>query len=549
MKSDFQISHECQKEKITVVAQTLGLSEEQLLLYGPYKAKIETKALTQPLKAKLILVTSINPTASGEGKSTVTIGLADALNQIGKKTCVALREPSLGPVLGRKGGAAGGGYAQVVPMEEINLHFTGDMHAITTAHNAIAVLVNNHVFQGNELEIEEIVFNRVMDMNARDLRHVKVNVGTELERGDSFDITVASEIMAILCLAEDLVDLKAKLGRILVAYNRQGHPVYLKDLKIEGVVTALLKDALKPNLVQTLEHNPAIIHGGPFANIAHGCNSILATKTAMRLADYVVTEAGFGADLGAEKFLDIKCRKAGIAPDAAVVVATIKALKLHGDVPEADLTSENLPALAKGVQNLEKHIENLRQYGLPIVVALNVFTSDTPAELAFMAEWATQQGVAFSQTEVWAKGGVGGIDLAEKVVALAEHKGQPLTLLYEDELPLIDKIQTICHRIYGAIEVILSEKAQAQLAQITALGYGHFPICMAKTPLSLSDNPKLKGRPTDFTMTIDEVKLRSGAGFVVAYANKVLTMPGLPKVPSALTIDIDPTTELITGIF
>ena len=551
MKSDFQISNECKKKHIAEVAAKLGLSEEDLILYGNYKAKIQTKNIKHGIKedAKLILVTAINPTSSGEGKSTVTIGLSDALNKLGKKSCVALREPSLGPVLGRKGGAAGGGYAQVVPMEEINLHFTGDMHAITTAHNAIAVLVNNHVFQGNELDIDKIVFNRVMDMNARDLRHIKVNAGTELEREDGFDITVASEIMAILCLSEGIADLKEKLRNILVAYNSKGEPIYLKDLKIEGVITSLLKDAIKPNIVQTLENNPAIIHGGPFANIAHGCNSILATKTALKYADYVITEAGFGADLGAEKFLNIKCRKAGLKPKAAVVVATVKALKLHGNIEEKDLKEENIEALAAGVANLEKHVENMKKYNLPVVVALNVFVTDTEKELAFLEEWAANQGVELSRTEVWEHGGVGGLDLAEKVIRAIDNNKEDLQLLYSDETPIAEKIEIICREMYGADGVNLTDEVKTEIARIEELGFGGLPVCMAKTPASLTDNAKIKGRPTGFKITINDVKLRSGAGFVVAYANKVLTMPGLPKVPSALNIDIDEETETILGIF
>ena len=551
MKSDFQISNECDKKHIAEVAAKLGLREEDLILYGNYKAKIQTKNIKHDIKedAKLILVTAINPTSSGEGKSTVTIGLSDALNKLGKKSCVALREPSLGPVLGRKGGAAGGGYAQVVPMEEINLHFTGDMHAITTAHNAIAVLVNNHVFQGNELDIDKIVFNRVMDMNARDLRHIKVNAGTELEREDGFDITVASEIMAILCLSEGIADLKEKLRNILVAYNSKGEPIYLKDLKIEGVITSLLKDAIKPNIVQTLENNPAIIHGGPFANIAHGCNSILATKTALKYADYVITEAGFGADLGAEKFLNIKCRKAGLKPKAAVVVATVKALKLHGNIEEKDLKEENIEALAAGVANLEKHVENMKKYNLPVVVALNVFVTDTEKELAFLEEWAANQGVELSRTEVWEHGGVGGLDLAEKVIRAIDNNKEDLQLLYSDETPIAEKIEIICREMYGADGVNLTDEVKTEIARIEELGFGGLPVCMAKTPASLTDNAKIKGRPTGFKITINDVKLRSGAGFVVAYANKVLTMPGLPKVPSALNIDIDEETETILGIF
>ncbi|WP_299324581.1 formate--tetrahydrofolate ligase [uncultured Gemella sp.] len=552
MKTDIEIAQSIELKPIVDVVEKLGISYDDLELYGKYKAKLsfdKIREVESNSVGKLILVTAINPTPAGEGKSTITIGLADALNKIGKKTMIAIREPSLGPVMGIKGGAAGGGYAQVLPMEDINLHFTGDMHAITTAHNAIAVLVNNHVFQGNELEIDKIVFNRVMDMNARDLRHIKVNAGTDLERLDGFDITVASEVMAILCLSEGIADLKEKLSNILVAYNKKGEPVYLKDLKIEGVITSLLKDAIKPNIVQTLENNPAIIHGGPFANIAHGCNSILATKTALKFADYVITEAGFGADLGAEKFLNIKCRKAGLKPKAAVVVATVKALKLHGDIEEKDLKEENLEALAKGVQNLEKHIENLRKFNLPIVVALNVFVTDTEKELVFLENWAKEQGVEFSRTEVWEKGGLGGVDLAEKVVKAVEGSNKELQLLYKDEASITEKIETVCREIYGADGVNFSDEVKAEIERIERLGFKHLPVCMAKTPASLTDNAKIKGRPTGFNITINDVKLRSGAGFVVAYANKVLTMPGLPKVPSALNIDIDEETETIIGIF
>jgi len=550
-KTDAEIAQSSTMRPIGEIAAKLGLNVDNIEPYGHYKAKINpAEAFKLPEKqGRLILVTAINPTPAGEGKTTVTIGLADALRHIGKDSVIALREPSLGPVFGVKGGAAGGGYAQVLPMEDINLHFTGDMHAITTAHNAIAVLVNNHVFQGNELEIDKIVFNRVMDMNARDLRHIKVNAGTDLERLDGFDITVASEVMAILCLSEGIADLKEKLSNILVAYNKKGEPVYLKDLKIEGVITSLLKDAIKPNIVQTLENNPAIIHGGPFANIAHGCNSILATKTALKFADYVITEAGFGADLGAEKFLNIKCRKAGLKPKAAVVVATVKALKLHGDIEEKDLKEENLEALAKGVQNLEKHIENLRKFNLPIVVALNVFVTDTEKELAFLENWAKEQGVEFSRTEVWEKGGLGGIDLAEKVVKAVEENDKELQLLYKDEASITEKIETVCREIYGADGVNFADEVKAEIERIERLGFKHLPVCMAKTPASLTDNAKIKGRPTGFNITINDVKLRSGAGFVVAYANKVLTMPGLPKVPSALNIDIDEETETIVGIF
>ncbi|MBF0713774.1 formate--tetrahydrofolate ligase [Gemella sp. GH3] len=551
MKPDFQISNECEKKHIVEVASKLGIKEEDLILYGNYKAKIQIKDLNNETNdnAKLILVTSINPTSSGEGKSTVTIGLSDALNKIGKKSCVALREPSLGPVLGKKGGASGGGYAQVVPMEEINLHFTGDMHAITTAHNAISVLINNHIFQGNELDIDRVLFNRVMDMNARDLRHIKINVGTDLEREDGFDITVASEIMAILCLSESLGDLKEKLKNILLAYNSKGEPIYLKDLQIEDVIAALLKDAIKPNIVQTLENNPTIIHGGPFANIAHGCNSIIATKTALKYADYVVTEAGFGADLGAEKFLDIKCRKSGLKPKVAVVVATIKALKLHGNVEEKDLKIENIDALSKGIENLQKHIENLNKYNLPVVIALNVFTTDTENELDFIENWAFEQGVKLSRTEVWEKGGEGGLDLAKKVIEEAENNNKDLKLLYRDDESILNKIEKICKEIYGADGIDIEDSVKEEIIKIEKLGFKNLPVCMAKTPASLSDNAKIKGRPSGFKITINDVKLRSGAGFVVAYANKVLTMPGLPKVPNALNIKIDEENENILGIF
>ena len=552
MKTDVQIAQEAKMKPIREVADYLGFPEEAIELYGNYKAKLnihELKDYNERPNGKLILVTAITPTPAGEGKTTTVVGLGDGLNKIGKRTALALREPSLGPVFGVKGGAAGGGYAQVVPMEEINLHFTGDMHAITTAHNAIAVLVNNHVFQGNELDIDKIVFNRVMDMNARDLRHIKVNAGTELEREDGFDITVASEIMAILCLSEGIADLKEKLRNILVAYNSKGEPIYLKDLKIEGVITSLLKDAIKPNIVQTLENNPAIIHGGPFANIAHGCNSILATKTALKYADYVITEAGFGADLGAEKFLNIKCRKAGLKPKAAVVVATVKALKLHGNIEEKDLKEENIEALAAGVANLEKHVENMKKYNLPVVVALNVFVTDTEKELAFLEEWAANQGVELSRTEVWEHGGAGGLDLAKKVIRAIDNNKEDLQLLYNDETPIAEKIEIICREMYGADGVNLTDEVKGEIARIEKLGFGSLPVCMAKTPASLTDNAKIKGRPTGFKITINDVKLRSGAGFVVAYANKVLTMPGLPKVPSALNIDIDEETETILGIF
>lgn len=550
MKSDFQISNECEKKHIADVAAKLGINSEDLILYGNHKAKIQTKNIKKDIRedANLVLVTSINPTSSGEGKSTVTIGLSDALNRIGKKSCVALREPSLGPVLGRKGGAAGGGYAQVVPMEDINLHFTGDMHAITTAHNAIAVLVNNHVFQGNELEIDKIVFNRVMDMNARDLRHIKINAGTDLERNDGFDITVASEIMAILCLSESLGDLKEKLKNILVAYNKKGEPVYVKDLKIEGVITSLLKDAIKPNIVQTLENNPAIIHGGPFANIAHGCNSILATKTALKFADYVITEAGFGADLGAEKFLDIKCRQANLNPEAVVIVATVRALKMHGGVAKKDLGNENLGALKAGLGNLEKHIENIAKFDLPCIVAINAFPTDTEAELQLLNECCKKLGVEVAISKVWEKGADGGIELAEKLLNILETKEANYHPLYDLDLSIEEKIETIVKEIYGGDGVEFTKKAKNKIKKYTEQGLSQLPICVAKTQYSLSDQASLLGRPTGFTVKINDIIPSAGAGFLVAISGDIMRMPGLPKRPAAVNMDIDEDGKII-GLF
>lgn len=557
MKTDVQIAQEAKMKPIKEVADYLGFPEEAIELYGNYKAKLnihELKDYKDRPNGKLILVTAITPTPAGEGKTTTVVGLGDGLNRIGKRTSLALREPSLGPVFGVKGGAAGGGYAQVVPMEDINLHFTGDFNAIGAANNLLAAMLDNHINHGNELDIDArtITLKRVVDMNDRQLRFIVDGLNGKangVPREDGFEIVVASEVMAILCLSNDLKDLKEKLGKIIVAYNRKGEPVTAKDLNAQGAMAALLKDAIKPNLVQTLEHTPAFIHGGPFANIAHGCNSIIATKLALKYSDYVVTEAGFGADLGAEKFLDIKCRKSGLKPKAAVVVATVKALKLHGDIEEKDLKEENLEALAKGVQNLEKHIENLRKFNLPIVVALNVFVTDTEKELAFLEEWAREQGVEFSRTEVWEKGGLGGIDLAEKVVKAVENNDKELQLLYKDEESIVDKINTVCCEIYGADGVNYSDEVLKEIERIESLGFKNLPVCMAKTPVSLTDNAKIKGRPTGFKITINDVKLRSGAGFVVAYANKVLTMPGLPKNPSALNIDIDEETETILGIF
>ncbi|MCT1796036.1 formate--tetrahydrofolate ligase [Helcococcus kunzii] len=538
MKTDYEISLEAKKENIETIASKMGVEKEDLVKYGNYKAKIKFDKFDN-LSKNLILVTSINPTSTGEGKSTVTVGLSDGLNKIGKKSVVALREPSFGPVLGRKGGATGGGYAQVVPMEEINLHFNGDLHAITSAHNAIMSLINNHIFQGNELGFERVEFNYVLDMNERALRSIKINAGKKSERDSYFEITVASEIMAILCLAENLDDLKQKIANMLIGFNKANEPIYVKDLKIEGVVTAILRDALNPNLVQSLENNPAIIHGGPFANIAHGCNSVIATKTALKYGEYVVTEAGFGADLGAEKFIDIKCRKSGLRPKAAVIVATIKALKLHGGVKESDLNIENLGALKTGLENIEKHIENMNKFNLPVIIALNKFVTDTDAEIQLIENWAKEIGVEFSLTEVWAKGGEGAIDLAEKVVNIVENNKQELKFIYEDEDSIEDKINKVAKEIYGASSVNFTDESLIKLGRINLLGYNNLPICIAKTPNSLSDNLKLIGRPRDFEITVTDMNIRSGAGFIVVYLNKVMTMPGLPKVPNALAIDVN----------
>ncbi|MBF0713198.1 formate--tetrahydrofolate ligase [Gemella sp. GH3] len=547
MKTDFQISTESNKKNIIDIANKIGIKEEDLILYGNYKAKIKVDNLEYS-NSNLILVTAINPTAGGEGKSTVTIGLSDGLNRIGKKSCVALREPSLGPVLGMKGGAAGGGYAQVVPMEDINLHFTGDMHAITTANNAISAVIDNHIFQGNELDIANVVFNRVLDMNDRALRNIEISVNNDFKREDNFDITVASEIMAILCLSENIQDLKNKISNMIVAYTSKKEPLYIKDFKIEGVITAILKDAIKPNIVQTLENNPAIIHGGPFANIAHGCNSIIATKTALKYADYVVTEAGFGADLGAEKFFNIKCRKANLKPKATVIVATIRALKLHGGTSGEDLTAENIEALNRGLSNLEKHIENIKKFNVPVVVALNVFATDTVNELSFIEKWTKNNKIIYSRVEVFSKGGEGATDLANKVVKLIESNNQKFRYLYNDDQSILEKIETVCKEIYGATAVELTPECLEEINNINKLGFSELPICMAKTPLSLSDNPNLKGRPENFTVKITDIKLKSGAGFIVVYTNKILTMPGLPKTPNALNIDIDEN-ENIVNIF
>ena len=556
MKTDINIAQAATLKPIQEIAETIGLSEDSLELYGKYKAKIDFPTL-QSLEAqpegKLILVTSINPTPAGEGKSTVTIGLGDALNQINKKTVIALREPSLGPVMGIKGGATGGGYAQVLPMEEINLHFTGDMHAITTANNALAALLDNHLQQGNELKIDSrrVIWKRAVDLNDRALRQVVVGLGGPFQgvpREDGFDITVASEIMAILCLAQNLTDLKERLSRIIVAYNDQREPVTVKDLNVAGALTLLLKDALKPNLVQTIEGTPTFVHGGPFANIAHGCNSILATKTALHLGDYVVTEAGFGGDLGGEKFLDIKVPSLGKAPDAVVIVATIRALKMHGGLAKDQLAEENLPALQKGFTNLEKHIQNMQRYDVPVVVAINEFTQDTEKEIQLLKEACQALGVPVELTSVWAQGGAGGTNLAKTVVAEIEANTKQFQPLYNHRQTIEEKIQAIVQTIYGGEQAIFSPKAQKQIADFTKNGWDQLPICMAKTQYSLSDDPQKLGRPEGFTITIRELVPKIGAGFIVALTGDILTMPGLPKVPAALNMDVDETGQA-SGLF
>ncbi len=557
MKTDIQIAQEAKMLPITDIATRLGIEDDELELYGKYKAKINDaflKRTAERKNGKLILVTAINPTPAGEGKTTTTVGLGMAMSKIGKNAIIALREPSLGPVFGIKGGAAGGGYAQVVPMEDINLHFTGDFHAITAANNLLSAMIDNHLQQGNELSIDprRILFARVTDTNDRALRNVIVGLGTKMDgvpRQDKFMITVASEIMAILCLAESISDLKERLGNILVAYTYSGSPVYCRDLQANGAMAALLRDAIKPNLVQTLENTPALIHGGPFANIAHGCNSVRATKLALKLADYTITEAGFGADLGAEKFLDIKCRKAGLSPDAVVLVATVRALKYNGGVPKTELSGENLDALAKGAVNLEAHIDNLRKYGLPVVVAINRFGSDTDAELAYIEKICTEKGADFALSEVFAKGGDGGIDLANKVVAACE-KQKNFEFMYADELSIKEKISALATKIYGAAEVKYDAAALKNIAEIEALDekYSRFPICVAKTQYSLSDDAALLGRPTGFTLTVREVKLSAGAEFIVVLTGAIMTMPGLPKKPAAFNIDVDDAGN-ITGLF
>ena len=556
MKTDIEIAQEAQMLPITEVVKEIGLTADDLELYGKYKAKISNEYLKKiegNKKGKLILVTAINPTPAGEGKTTTSVGLGQAFGKLGKKAIIALREPSLGPCFGIKGGAAGGGYAQVVPMEDLNLHFTGDFHAITSANNLLAALLDNHIQQGNALRIDtrQIVWKRCLDMNDRVLRNVVVGLGSKTDgfvREDHFVITVASEIMAILCLATDLEDLKDRLGKIIVAYDLDGKPVTAKDLQAVGAMAALLKDAILPNVIQTLEHTPALVHGGPFANIAHGCNSVRATTAALSMADYVVTEAGFGADLGAEKFFDIKCRQAGLSPDAVVLVATIRALKYNGGVPKTELSAENVEALEKGIVNLEKHIENLQKYKVPVVVTLNSFVTDSEAEIAFVKQFCEERGCEFAISEVWEKGGEGGIALAEKVLKTLEEKESHFEPLYPSELPLTEKIETVVKEIYGAKGVNYTAAAKKQLAKLTELGFGDLPVCMAKTQYSLSDDPALLGRPKDFDITVREAYVSAGAGFVVVLTGAVMTMPGLPKQPAAFGIDVDESGK-ITGLF
>ncbi len=546
IKSDIEIAQDATMKPIIDIAQQLGLNEDDLELYGKYKAKLSAQTLTK-LKnnksGKIILVTAINPTPAGEGKSTVTVGLGDAFNRIGKKAMIAMREPSLGPTMGIKGGATGGGYAQVLPMEDINLHFTGDLHAITTANNALAAFIDNHLHQGNELQIDQrrIVWKRAVDLNDRALRHVIIGLGGPLQgvpREDGFDITVASEIMAVLCLAADLKDLKLRLARIVVAYNVNKEPVTVGDLGVEGALTLLLKDAIKPNLVQTIEHTPALIHGGPFANIAHGCNSVIATTTAAKLADYVITEAGFGADLGAEKFLHIKSRSAGIQPEAVVIVATVRALKMHGGVSKTELGKENCTALTAGFTNLQKHLETIRSFGLPVVVAINKFISDTDQEVTTLVELCRQENVEVALTEVWEKGGEGGIELAEKLLTLMDNQDNHYAPLYNLSDSIEHKVRTIVQKVYGGRDVEFTTKAKKQLQDFEQFGWSHLPVCMAKTQYSLSDDAKKLGRPADFIVTIREFKPAIGAGFIVALTGEIMTMPGLPKQPAALKMDV-----------
>lgn len=556
MKTDIQIAQEAEMLPITEVVKPFGIEADDLELYGKYKGKLSDELwnrVKDKKDGKLVLVTAINPTPAGEGKTTITVGLGQALNKLNKPTVIALREPSLGPCFGIKGGAAGGGYAQVVPMEDLNLHFTGDFHAITSANNLLAAMLDNHIQQGNELGIDtrQIVWKRCLDMNDRVLRNIVVGLGGKMDgvvRDDHFVITVASEIMAILCLADDMKDLKKRLGSIIVAYTREGKPVTARDLNAVGAMAALLKDALKPNVIQTLEHTPALVHGGPFANIAHGCNSVRATKTALKLADIVVTEAGFGADLGAEKFFDIKCRKAGLKPDAVVLVATVRALKYNGGVPKAELNSENLDALKAGIVNLEKHIENLQKYGVPVVVTLNSFITDTPAETDYIKRFCEERDCEFALAQVWEHGGDGGIELAKKVIETLENKSGSFQPLYEDSMSLKEKVETIATEIYGARDVSFAPAAAKMLKTIEDLGFGTLPVCMAKTQYSLSDDQTKLGRPEGFTLNVREVYVNAGAGFVVVITGSIMTMPGLPKVPAANNIDVDDN-GVITGLF
>ncbi|WP_418485986.1 formate--tetrahydrofolate ligase [Eshraghiella crossota] len=556
-KSDIEIAQEAKMSHIRDIAGRFGIAEDELEFYGKYKAKLTDeleKRVAGNKDGKLILVTAINPTPAGEGKTTISIGLTEALNKLGKKTMVALREPSLGPCFGIKGGAAGGGYSQVVPMEDLNLHFTGDFHAITSANNLLAALLDNHIQQGNELQIDtrQVVWKRCLDMNDRVLRNIVVGLGAKADgvvREDHFVITVASEIMAILCLATDMADLKKRLSEIIVAYNYAGEPVTAGDLHATGAMAALLKDAIKPNIIQTLEGNPAIIHGGPFANIAHGCNSVRATKMALKLSDYVVTEAGFGADLGAEKFLDIKCRKTGLRPDAVVIVATVKALKYNGGVKKENLSEENLEALKAGIVNLDKHIENMQNFGLNVVVTLNAFATDTEAEHNFIKEHVEGMGCEFALARVWEKGGEGGIELANKVLKAIEKEQKPFTLTYSDDMGLKDKVKAIATKIYGAKDVSFAPAASKMLDKIEKMGFANFPVCMAKTQYSLSDDQTKLGRPEGFTLNVRDAYVSAGAGFVVILTGSIMTMPGLPKVPAADNIDFDETTGKITGLF
>ena len=556
MKTDIQIAQEAEMMPIRDVAMQYGIEEDDLELYGKYKAKFSDelmKKVENRPDGKLVLVTAINPTPAGEGKTTTSIGLAQAMEKMGKRCMLALREPSLGPCFGIKGGAAGGGYAQVVPMEDLNLHFTGDFHAITSANNLLAAIIDNHIHQGNELRIDtrQIIWKRCLDMNDRALRNIVVGLGKKVDgfvREDHFVITVATEIMAILCLAENIEDLKNRLSRIIVAYDLDGNPVTAGQLQAVGSMAALLKDAIKPNLIQTLEHTGAIVHGGPFANIAHGCNSVRATKTALKLADVVITEAGFGADLGAEKFMDIKCRMADLKPDAVVLVATVRALKYNGGVPKAELSKENLDALAKGICNLEKHIENLQKFGVPIVVTLNSFVTDTKAEYEYIKNFCEERGCEFALSEVWEKGGEGGIDLAQKVLKTLEEKESNFQMLYPDDMPLKDKIDTIAREIYGADGVTYDPAASKMLDKLTELGFGNLPVCMAKTQYSLSDDQTKLGRPQGFTINVRDAFVNAGAGFVVILTGAIMTMPGLPKKPAAYGIDVDNDGK-ITGLF